>query len=38
MLAARAAVFPGALMDYAAHLEQWRDAGDLEGTAVVRAD
>jgi hypothetical protein len=23
-------------MDYAAHLERWRDAGTLEGTRVVR--
>jgi cation diffusion facilitator CzcD-associated flavoprotein CzcO len=37
MLAARAAVFPGSLMDYAAHLAQWRDAGTLEGTRVVTA-
>ncbi len=37
MLAARSAVFPGPLMDYAAHLERWRDAGTLEGTKVVRA-
>ncbi len=36
MLAARSAVFPGSLMDYAAHLEQWRDAGTLEGTRTVR--
>ena len=36
-LAARSAVFPGPLMDYAAHLERWRDAGTLEGTRVVRA-
>ncbi len=36
MLAARSAVFPGPLMDYAAHLERWRDAGTLEGTKVVR--
>jgi cation diffusion facilitator CzcD-associated flavoprotein CzcO len=36
MLAARGAVFPGSLMDYAAHLAQWRDAGTLEGTRVVR--
>jgi cation diffusion facilitator CzcD-associated flavoprotein CzcO len=36
MLAARAAVFPGSLMDYADHLAQWRDAGTLEGTRVVR--
>jgi cation diffusion facilitator CzcD-associated flavoprotein CzcO len=34
MLAARAAVFPGSLMDYAAELERWRDAGTLEGTKV----
>jgi len=37
MLAARAAVFPGPLMDYAARLEQWRTAGTLEGTRVTRA-
>ena len=37
MLAARAAVFPGPLMDYAAHLEAWRNAGTLEGTKTVRA-
>jgi cation diffusion facilitator CzcD-associated flavoprotein CzcO len=36
MLAARSAVFPGSLMDYAAHLQRWRDAGDLDGTTVVR--
>ena len=36
MLAARAAVFPGPLMDYAAHLESWRDEGSLAGTRVVR--
>ncbi len=36
MLAARSAVFPGSLMDYAAHLERWRDEGSLEGTAVQR--
>jgi cation diffusion facilitator CzcD-associated flavoprotein CzcO len=35
MLAARSAVFPGSLMDYASHLERWRDAGTLEGTRVV---
>jgi cation diffusion facilitator CzcD-associated flavoprotein CzcO len=35
-LAARAAVFPGSLMDYARHLEQWREAGTLEGTRIVR--
>ncbi len=35
-LAARGAVFPGSLMDYAAHLEQWRDAGTLEGTRTER--
>jgi cation diffusion facilitator CzcD-associated flavoprotein CzcO len=36
MLAARSAVFPGPLTDYASYLERWRDAGTLEGTAVVR--
>ena len=36
MLAARSAVFPGPLMDYAAHLERWRDAGTLEGAKVIR--
>ncbi len=36
MLAARSAVFPGSLMDYAAHLEQWREDGTLAGTAIVR--
>ncbi|MFV0318682.1 MAG: flavin-containing monooxygenase [Microthrixaceae bacterium] len=36
MLAARSAVFPGSLMDYAAHLEKWRDSGDLEGTLTQR--
>jgi cation diffusion facilitator CzcD-associated flavoprotein CzcO len=36
MLAARAAVFPGPLMNYVAHLEQWREAGELEGTKTVR--
>jgi len=36
MLAARSAVFPGSLMDYAAHLQRWRDAGTLEGTKVIR--
>ena len=35
MLAARSAVFPGSLMDYAAHLEQWRSDGTLAGTKVV---
>jgi cation diffusion facilitator CzcD-associated flavoprotein CzcO len=35
-LAARSAVFPGPLMDYAAHLEHWRDAGTLAGAKVVR--
>jgi hypothetical protein len=37
MLAARAAVFPGSLMDYATYLERWRDEGSLAGTKVVRA-
>jgi len=36
MLAARSAVFPGPLMDYAAQLERWRDAGTLEGTRIIR--
>ncbi|MCC5953342.1 MAG: NAD(P)/FAD-dependent oxidoreductase [Acidimicrobiia bacterium] len=36
MLAARSAVFPGSLMDYAEHLECWRADGSLEGTRVVR--
>ncbi|MEP6624923.1 MAG: NAD(P)/FAD-dependent oxidoreductase [Acidimicrobiia bacterium] len=36
MLAARGAVFPGSLMNYAAHLQQWRDTGTLAGTRVVR--
>jgi hypothetical protein len=35
-LAARSAVFPGPLTDYAAHLEAWRDAGTLEGTLCRR--
>jgi cation diffusion facilitator CzcD-associated flavoprotein CzcO len=36
-LAARSAVFPGPLMDYAAHLEAWRAAGELEGTRTRAA-
>ena len=36
-LAARSAVFPGPLMNYVAYLERWRDAGDLAGTRVERA-
>lgn len=35
-LAARSAVFPGPLTDYAAQLATWRDAGALEGTRIVR--
>jgi cation diffusion facilitator CzcD-associated flavoprotein CzcO len=35
-LAARSAVFAGPLMDYVAHLAQWRDAGDLAGTRTTR--
>lgn len=31
MLAARSAVFPGPLMDYAAYLERWRAEGTLTG-------
>jgi len=38
MAAARNVVMPGNLMRYAAHLEQWRAAGDLPGTTVVRGD
>jgi cation diffusion facilitator CzcD-associated flavoprotein CzcO len=37
MLSARSAVFPGPLMDYAAHLEQWREAGTLSGTRTTPA-
>ena len=36
--AARNVVHPGNLMHYVAHLRRWRDAGDLAGTTVVRAD
>ena len=36
MAAARNVVHPGNLMHYAAHLERWRDAGDLPGTVVSR--
>ena len=35
-VAARSAVFPGPLTDYAAHLEAWRAAGTLAGTRVRR--
>jgi cation diffusion facilitator CzcD-associated flavoprotein CzcO len=38
MLAARGAVFAGSLMRYAAHLEQWREAGTFEGTRIERRD
>jgi len=38
MLSARSAVFPGPLMDYAAHLERWRDEGTLAGAKIVRAE
>ncbi len=37
MNAARNVVLPGSLMRYVAHLERWREAGDLPGTTVVRA-
>ena len=37
MAAARNVVHPGNLMRYAAHLERWREAGDLPGTVVVRS-
>jgi cation diffusion facilitator CzcD-associated flavoprotein CzcO len=36
--AARSAVFPGPLTEYAAHLAGWREAGQLEGTRVTRRD
>jgi cation diffusion facilitator CzcD-associated flavoprotein CzcO len=36
MEAARNVVHPGNLMHYVAHLERWREAGDLPGTTVVR--
>ncbi|MDW3218962.1 MAG: NAD(P)/FAD-dependent oxidoreductase [Acidimicrobiales bacterium] len=35
---ARNLVYPGSLLHYAGHLERWRDAGDLAGTVVTRAD
>ncbi|CAB4671016.1 unannotated protein [freshwater metagenome] len=35
MLAARGAVYPGSLLAYAALLDDWRNAGTLEGTRVV---
>ena len=35
MLAARGAVYPGSLLAYTAVLEEWRNAGTLEGTRVV---
>jgi cation diffusion facilitator CzcD-associated flavoprotein CzcO len=35
---ARNLVYTGSLMDYAAHLEHWRDAGGFPGARVVRAD
>ncbi len=37
MEAARNVVHPGNLMHYAAHLERWRDAGDMAGTAIARS-
>jgi cation diffusion facilitator CzcD-associated flavoprotein CzcO len=36
-VAARSAVFPGPLTEYAAHLARWRDAGELEGTRLHRS-
>jgi cation diffusion facilitator CzcD-associated flavoprotein CzcO len=36
-LAARSAVYPGPLTDYAAHLDAWRRAGSLDGTHVRRS-
>jgi cation diffusion facilitator CzcD-associated flavoprotein CzcO len=37
-LAARSAVFPGPLTDYARHLAEWRAAGDLAGTRLARVN
>ncbi len=34
--AARNVVHPGNLMDFMAHLERWRDAGDFPGTTITR--
>ena len=38
MEAARNVVHPGNLMNYVAYLQEWRDAGDMPGTVVVRGD
>ena len=38
MEAARNVVHPGNLMNYGAYLQEWRDAGDMTGTVVVRGD
>ncbi len=38
MAAARNVVHPGNLMRYSEHLERWRDAGDLPGLVVQKAD
>ncbi len=35
--AARNVVHPGSLMHYVAHLERWREAGDMPGTIVRRS-
>ncbi len=37
MAAARNVVHPGNLMHYAAHLERWRDEGDMAGTTARRS-
>ena len=37
LASARNVVHPGNLMNYVAHLDRWRDAGDLPGTIVVRS-
>ena len=36
MEAARNVVHPGSLMHYVAHLERWREAGDMPGTVVTK--
>ena len=38
MATARNIAHPGNLMNYVAHLERWRDAGDRPGTVVTRVD
>jgi cation diffusion facilitator CzcD-associated flavoprotein CzcO len=36
--AARNLVYTGSLLDYAGHLERWRDEGEFAGTRITRAD